>query len=140
MCHACQTNPATWTWTDPAVRDLVTDLLTEWVDSGRVFTAYEVTAALRKAHPNTALPHSNGVREAVHSQMRDCLIQGQYSQRQVAFYQGNWAIQYVPVARKAPRSRTRRLAPCPPPAAPFTSVPFPGGPCPPGCGCGCGTL
>nr|MDQ2805771.1 hypothetical protein [Chloroflexota bacterium] len=118
MCYACQSDPATWTWTDPAVRDLVTDLLTEWVDTGRVFTAYEVTATLRKSHPNTALPHSNGVREAVHSQMRDLLIQGQYTQRQVAFYRGGWAIQYVPVARKAPRRQPRRQ-PLGSPPAPF---------------------
>ncbi len=134
MCHAWQTNPATWTWSDPAMRDLVTDLLIEWVDAGRTFTAYEVTAALRKAHPNTALPHSGGVRETVHAQMRDCLIQGQYTQRTVAFYRSGWAVQYVPV-RRTGHTRRNRLSPCPP-TDPFS----PPGPCAPGGDCGGGPI
>ena len=81
---------------DPALAAEVGALLTDLITEGASFTAYEVTAALRRANPGCAIPHRGGVREEVHSQMAALVQAGYYACRPAAFYHGT-ALRYSPI-------------------------------------------
>jgi hypothetical protein len=93
---------------DPALAAEVEVLLNDLITQGISFTAYEVTAALRRANPGCAIPHRGGVREEVHSQMAALVVAGYYTCRPAAFYHGT-ALRYAPVIAAQRRGAVRPL-------------------------------
>jgi hypothetical protein len=74
---------------------LVADQINQQLASDTIFTAYDVTAALRAANPQINLPH-DAVRAAVHAQMEAIVSSGLY-EREHATFGSTTAWRYVPV-------------------------------------------
>ena len=72
----------------------VADALNQSLATGIWFTAYDVTVAIRTAHPLDNIVHSK-VREIVHGQMQTILQSGLY-QSETATFGSTQAIRYVP--------------------------------------------
>ena len=83
---------------DPVVDDdlamLVADQLSTWIGQGEMFTAYDVTMALRVANGQLKISH-NDVRPLVHAQMEPAVISGIY-QRESATFGADTATRYLP--------------------------------------------
>jgi hypothetical protein len=73
---------------------LVADQLTTWIGQGEMFTAYDVTMALRVANSQLKISH-NDVRPLVHAQMEPAVISGIY-QRESATFGADTATRYLP--------------------------------------------
>ena len=78
-----------------ALEMLVAERLAEWVATGQTFTAYDVTLALRAAHPAINIFHQD-VRSVVHHRMWPVVARQIYLQEQVLFPTGS-ACCYRPV-------------------------------------------
>jgi hypothetical protein len=74
---------------------LIAERLGEWVASGRGFTAYDITRALRRSHPQVNIMHQS-VRAVVHPRMQPLVAHGLYDQELVAFATGD-AWRYRPI-------------------------------------------
>ncbi len=83
------------TITPAALEILVSEQLAEWMARGRIFTAYEVTRALRRTHPGVSIFHEQ-VRDIVHTRMWPAVTARIYAREQTAFPRG-WAWAYRPV-------------------------------------------
>ena len=73
---------------------LVADQLSAWIGQGEMFTAYDVTMALRVANGQLKISH-NDVRPLVHAQMEPAVISGVY-QRESATFGVDTATRYLP--------------------------------------------
>lgn len=73
---------------------LVADQLSAWIGQGEMFTAYDVTMALRVANGQLKISH-NDVRPLVHAQMEAAVISGVY-QRESATFGADTATRYLP--------------------------------------------
>src|SRR6476620_4841258 len=79
----------------PTVDHLVAAAIAARLRAGQAFTAYDITTALRQAHPHRDLPHAGGVRELVHAQMQPRLQAGEVREQILPTPTGP-ARQYVP--------------------------------------------
>lgn len=73
---------------------MVADQLNQHIAVGQIFTAYDITQALRSANPTLQIEHPE-VRQAVHAHM-DALITSNLYQRETASFGGSSATRYVP--------------------------------------------
>jgi hypothetical protein len=73
---------------------LVANEISRLVAAAEIYTAYDVTLALRAAHPDLDISHE-AVRSAVHDQMEPILASRLYD-REVAQFGRNQASRYVP--------------------------------------------
>jgi hypothetical protein len=83
------------TITSAALEILVSEQLAEWMARGRMFTAYDVTRALRRTHPGVNIVHEQ-VRDIVHTRMWPAVTARIYAREQTAFPKG-WAWAYRPM-------------------------------------------
>jgi hypothetical protein len=74
---------------------LVANEINRHVTSGTVFTAYDITLALRSTYPAYNIPHDT-VRSVVHSQMNAIVASGLYTKEVATFLNGSSANRYVP--------------------------------------------
>ena len=81
--------------TPDALEMLVVEQLTQWVAERQMFTAHDVTQALRAAHPAINIFHQP-VRHVVHQRMWPALAAQIYVQEQVWFSTGS-AYRYRPL-------------------------------------------
>jgi hypothetical protein len=79
---------------DDELAIMVADQLNRWIGQGEMFTAYDVTMALRVANGQLKISH-NDVRPLVHAQMEAAVISGVY-QRESATFGAGTATRYLP--------------------------------------------
>src|SRR6185295_9529664 len=80
----------------PHLRALVAGAIAERVARRDAFTAFDITQALRAAHPAENIPHRAGVRESVHAQMTPLIAQGRYVRLTTTYATGE-AQRYEPL-------------------------------------------
>ncbi|HYF64255.1 MAG TPA: hypothetical protein VD886_15645 [Herpetosiphonaceae bacterium] len=73
---------------------MVADQINTWIGQGEMFTAYDVTMALRMANGQLKISHTE-VRPLVHSQMEAAVVSGIY-QRESASFGTDTATRYLP--------------------------------------------
>ena len=73
---------------------MVADQINSWIGQGEMFTAYDVTMALRTANSQLKISHSE-VRPLVHAQMEAAVVSGIY-QRESATFGSDSATRYLP--------------------------------------------
>lgn len=73
---------------------MVADQINSWIGQGELFTAYDVTMALRMANSQIKIRHAE-VRPLVHAQMEAAVISGIY-QRESASFGADTATRYLP--------------------------------------------
>jgi hypothetical protein len=79
---------------DDELAIMVADQLNRWIGQGEMFTAYDVTMALRVANSQLKISHTD-VRPLVHAQMEAAVISGVY-QRESATFGADTATRYLP--------------------------------------------
>lgn len=79
----------------PDLELLVANELNQQLTAGVIFTAYDVTSALRATHPQIDLPHA-AVKQAVHAHMETVVASGLYDREQATFGTAT-AWRYVPL-------------------------------------------
>jgi hypothetical protein len=74
---------------------LVADAINSRVATGAMFTAYDITLALRDANVAYDIGHDS-VRKTVHAQMQAIVASGLYQQESASFPGGTTALRYLP--------------------------------------------
>lgn len=80
--------------TQSALDLLVADQINQHVAGAEIFTAYQITQALRAANPGVEIAHEQ-VRTVVHAQMEPLIASGLY-EREAASFGGGRATRYLP--------------------------------------------
>ena len=73
---------------------LVADQINQRMAGSEIFTAYDITLALRDANPGFDIPH-DAVRRSVHAQMDTIVASSLYDRETASFGNAN-ALRYVP--------------------------------------------
>ncbi len=80
---------------DQALSFLIAEQISTWITAGQMFTAYDITMALRTANPRFIIAHER-VRPLVHSVMDSAVVSGLY-ERERASFNSNQATRYLPI-------------------------------------------
>ena len=79
---------------DDDIEMLVADQINLFIGKGDMFTAYDVTMAIRQAHPTIKIKHDD-VRPLVHQAMEAAVVSGVY-EREAATFGTDTATRYLP--------------------------------------------
>ncbi|GAA5530758.1 hypothetical protein [Herpetosiphon gulosus] len=80
---------------DQALSLLIAEQIGNWITAGQMFTAYDITMALRTANPRLIIKHER-VRPLVHEVMASAVVSGLY-ERESASFNSNQATRYLPI-------------------------------------------
>ncbi|ABX07395.1 MAG TPA: hypothetical protein DEF47_00685 [Herpetosiphon sp.] len=80
---------------DQALSLLIAEQIGNWITAGQMFTAYDITMALRIANPRLIIKHER-VRPLVHEVMASAVVSGLY-ERESASFNSNQATRYLPI-------------------------------------------